>query len=692
LTASRPIKPRRVGALLLSFGVALLLAAPAASASSFAFAGSVNATGTAFRSHTFPVTEASTITVTLDWDNAGADLNLFLYRPGGTFVAGTGGSSAKPEVLVHETGITGTWKVGVKAQSGSAGYSVVANVEPAGGGGPVAPAYLRTIGGPGHAGMYPSGLDVAPSGTVFVADTGNSQVAAYTPGGMQLWRVGTRGSGSTAKYLYPRDLAFLNGTIYVGDTGNGRVVPLDAATGAPIGPAWTGFTGLMGVSAGVDAAGGDVILVTEDQRNRVQVRSPSGTIIRTVGTGPGSGNGQLRYPRDAATDADGNIYVADFANNRVVKFGPAGGFIANWTNAGGSAFNRPYGADVDDAGFVYIADSNNNRIEKLTSTGMFVRSWGSIGTGDGQFTHLRRVAVGPGPDPSVYGADLWFFRILRFDQAGPQLNSIPAVVTSPPPGGFNEPSGLAVDSDVFVVDALNQRLHRFSLTGSLETTWAHRGWNLDLSGVNWPRDIAIDSVAGTVWVADSRNHRLLEFNRDGAPTGRSLGTGNPGNGALQFHWPEGIAAVAGDLIVADTFNDRVQRIDLAGPSVVWTATGLRRPEDVAVSGSAVFVADGANHRIVKLDLGSGATSSTFGSSNLHYAGGVAVDALGRVWASDSTWSRLIEFSAAGVMRQVFGSSGTGHGRFTYPTKVAIAGGLLYVADQWSDRVEVFQLG
>jgi DNA-binding beta-propeller fold protein YncE len=185
---------------------------------------------------------------------------------------------------------------------------------------------------------------------------------------------------------------------------------------------------------------------------------------------------------------------------------------------------------------------------------------------------------------------------------------------------------------------------------------------------------------------------LLEFSRDGAPTGRSIGTGNPGTGTLQFHWPEGIATIGGDLIVADTFNDRVQRIDPFGPSVVWTATGLTKPEDVAVSGSAVFVADGANHRIVKLDVGSGATLSTFGASNLHYAGGVAVDALGRVWASDSTWNRLIEFSAAGVMRQVFGSSGTEHGRFTYPTKVAIAGGLLYVADQWGDRVEVFQLG
>jgi hypothetical protein len=670
----------------------LLVSAVPANAASFSFGGTVDAGGTAFRSHTFSVPEASAITATLDWADVGADLNLFLYRPDGSFAAGTGGSAAKPEVIDHETSVTGTWKLGVKAQSGSSAYTLLVNVTPTGGGGPVPPSYFRTIGGPGHAGVYPSGLDVGPSGTVYVADTGNSQVAAFTPACAQLWRVGTRGSGSISKYLYPRDVAFLNGTLYVGDTGNGRVVLLDADNGAPQSQ-WTGFTGLMGVSAGVDGSGDDVLLVTEDQKNRIQVRSPGGALIRTIGTGPGSGNGQLRQPRDAATDPSGNVLVADFANNRIAKFAPGGTWLANWTNAGGGIrFNRPYGIDVDDSGAVYVADSNNHRIEKLTSSGVFVRSFGSEGSGVGGFSNLRRVAVRPGLDPEVYGADIWLYRILRFDQNGEQTNTLPTTVTPPPSGGLNEGSGVAVDSDVFVIDSLNQRVHRFSTSGVLEATWGHRGWNLDLSGLNWPRDVATDPIAGSVWVADTRNYRLLEFSRSGVPTGRFLGTGAAGSGPLQFNWPAGITTFNGDVIVADTLNDRVQRIDPDGPSVVWTATGLKKPEDVYVSGSVVYVADGANHRIVKLDAGTGATMGNFGASSLHYVGGVAVDASGRVWASDSTWNRLIEFSAAGVQRQVFGSGGAAHGQFTNPSRLAIASGLLYVADQWGDRVEVFQLG
>ena len=165
MTVSRPRRRlRRVDALLLGAAITILVAAPTAIAASFTFTGSVSVGGTAFRSHTFPVTEASVITATLDWNDPSADLNLFLYNPSGAFVKGTGGSSAKPESITHQTGTTGTWKLGVKAMAGSASYTLSVEVTPSGGSGPVAPSFLRTIGGPGHAEIYPSGLDVSPAG------------------------------------------------------------------------------------------------------------------------------------------------------------------------------------------------------------------------------------------------------------------------------------------------------------------------------------------------------------------------------------------------------------------------------------------------------------------------------------------------------------------------------------------------
>ncbi len=324
--------------------------------------------------------------------------------------------------------------------------------------------YRTTIGGPAHAATYPSGLDVDSAGNVYVADTGNDQVAAYGSNGVQRWRVGVRALSGLTAFRDPRDVAFLGGNIYVADTGNGRVVVLDSSTGAAL-TQWTGFGSIMGISAGTSATGQPIVLLTQDQRNQVQVRTPQGGLIRIIGSGPGSGPGQLNAPRDAATDSHGFVYIADFLNNRLAKFSPSGGWLKNWGQTGTApgSFQRPYGVDVDDLDQIYVADSNNGRIQKFDTEGVFEATWGTKGSGPGQFTGLRRVAVGSGTWPQVYGADLWLFRIVRFGQGGAVLGVLGG--TAPPLGGFNEPSGIDVGAPgVLVADAVNQRIERFDVS------------------------------------------------------------------------------------------------------------------------------------------------------------------------------------------------------------------------------------
>ena len=62
-----------------------------------------------------------------------------------------------------------------------------------------------TIGGPLHAEMYPSGLEMAPDGTVVIADTGNNRVAKYNADGTLVWSVGTHGAGIN-QFDNPRDV------------------------------------------------------------------------------------------------------------------------------------------------------------------------------------------------------------------------------------------------------------------------------------------------------------------------------------------------------------------------------------------------------------------------------------------------------------------------------------------------------
>jgi hypothetical protein len=563
-----------------------------------------------------------------------------------------------------------------------------------------APSYVTTIGGPGHAQIYPSGVDVDASGNVYVADTGNDLVRKYGPGGALLWTVGGRGLKAPGLYDNPRDIAYLKGRLYVADLGFRRVHVLDAATGAELSVWPVNFPSILGISAGVDANGGDIILATEDVLNQVRIYTTAGVFLRSIGSGPGNGNGQLNAPRDAATDASGNVYVADYANNRIAKFSPTGTWIKNWGTEGGrpGQFRRPYGIDLDVSNRVYVADATNHRVQVFTNGGTFLKQVGSNGFGSGQFFQLRRVAVTPGStNPMIYGADLWNYKVERFtpDSSGVYTWSQSYGAIPPPDKLFNEPAGIAVDgSNVFVADSVNQRMQRFDgTTYAWQLHWGQRGWGSDPNGFNWPRDIAIDRVnTGTVWVTDTKNGRMLQFTRDGAPTGRKFGT--QGSGTGQFSRPNAVAATSAGLVIADTFNDRVQLWNTTAPTpfLVWTSTGLLRPKDVAVSNGVVYVADSNHHRIAKLSVLDGSLLGSFGSTTLHGPEGVAVDPGVGIWVADTNANRLVEFDYAGNVIQTFGSFGKLHGQFSNPTHLEVFGGRLYVCDTFNDRVEVFGLG
>lgn len=553
----------------------------------------------------------------------------------------------------------------------------------------IAPTYLRTIGHPSHAMMYPSGLDVDPSGNAYIADTGNDQVLALRPDGSRMWRVGVRGTKAPGRFSNPRDIAYIAGKLYVADTGFNRVDVLNASNGSWV-TAWgTHFTSAIGISRGNQPNGTPVVLVTDDQQNAVFEFTTGGALIRKIQLPLGTGAGDFNMPRDAATDSAGNIYIADYANDRVVKLTPTGGWLMSWGSHGSAngQFLRPYGVAVDASNRVYVADSDNERIQKFTTTGGYLQTYGSKGTGNGQFQQLRRVAVGSGTAPMVYGADLWDDHVDRFTQAGAFSKRYGS--GQAPVGGFNEPSGIAVDTNTFVADTVNQRMEKFtSATGAFNMTWGDRGWGAnDLSGFNWPRDVAINQTSGTVWVADTKNNRVTQFTRNGTATGKTFGVAGSAVGDL--HWPWAVASSGGNVVVADTWNSRVQLWDTSRLTPAWTQTGFSFPKDVAVQGAVVYVADTNDNRVVELNASNGAVLKTIGG--IPDPEGIAVTPAGTMWVAEAGQNRLVEISAAGLVLQTFGSMGSAHGQFFHPTHLEIYAGALYVTDSWNDRIEVFKL-
>src|SRR5437773_3992887 len=151
--------------------------------------------------------------------------------------------------------------------------------------------------------------------------------------------------------------------------------------------------------------------------------SPSGTTSTTVplcGTflttwgSSGTGDGQFDFPFGVATDGSGNVYVADYGNDRIQKFDASGTFVTTWgsSGSGNGQFNGPGGVATDGSGHVYVADTNNHRIQKFDASGTFVTTWGSSGSGNGQFNGPDGVATdGSG---NVYVADTNNQRIQEF--------------------------------------------------------------------------------------------------------------------------------------------------------------------------------------------------------------------------------------------------------------------------------------
>jgi DNA-binding beta-propeller fold protein YncE len=118
----------------------------------------------------------------------------------------------------------------------------------------------------------------------------------------------------------------------------------------------------------------------------------------------GSGDGQFREPAGVATDAAGDVYVADGANARIQKFTGTGAYLSQWGSLGygDGQFVYPFDVATDAAGDVYVADAGY-RIQKFSATGTYITQWGGYGSGNGQFNGPTGVATDA--TGNVYVAD-----------------------------------------------------------------------------------------------------------------------------------------------------------------------------------------------------------------------------------------------------------------------------------------------
>lgn len=532
----------------------------------------------------------------------------------------------------------------------------------------------------------PTGVAVDSSGNVYVSDRNNNRVQKFAPTGgnaIQTFGTGVQGSGMDQLYLPSGVAVDSAGNVYVVDEYNQRVQKFAPSGGSAI--LTFGTTGVAGAGAAelhtpsdvfVDSSGN--VYVVDETNHRVQKFGPSGgDAILTFGTTGSSGTGasQLYSPKGVAVDSVGNVYVADYNNDRVQKFGPSGGAailtfgITDSPGNGPNELNSPQDVVVDSAGNVYVVDGSlNDRVQKFTSSaGDAILTIGRAmsGNGAGQLNNSYGVAVDN--NGNVYVADTSNNRVMKFPPEGG--NEVLRFGTGA--GGssslqLQSPHGVAVDNagNVYVADYSNQRIQKFGPGGgaailTLGTTDVYGNGPNEFSN---PNDVAVDN-AGYIYVADTSNDRVQKFAPTGGNAIQTFGTGTSGSGLDQLYQPSGVDVdAAGNVYVADTFNNRVQIFSPSGGNAIRTlgtgvgGTGdgqLNRPLDVAVDKDGnVYVADTDNNRIqvfastgydAVLSFSPYISSSGISDEILDTPRGIAVSDAGTVYVADTNNSRIQVF-------------------------------------------------
>ena len=613
----------------------------------------------------------------------------------------------------------------------------------------------------------PYGVAVDASGNLFIADTDNHRIRRVDPNGIITTVAGNGNRGysgdggvaTNASLNYPQNVAVdAYGNLFIADTANNviRKVDPNGIITTVAGNGTGGFSGDGGLAisaslnepygVAVDDSGNLFIADLDNYRIR---KVDSNGLITTVagdnnhgysGDGVAATNTSLYVPFDAALDASGDLFIADFGNSRVRKVDPKGliatvagngsqGYSGDGGIATNAVLNGPASVALDASGHLFVADRNNNRIREVYLTTEPTLTLCNVTTNDaGNYSVIITSSYG-----SVTSSVASLTVVLPSEPANQMVMA----------GGTTTFSATAPGNGPFTYQ---WQVNGTNLPNGLVTTVAGDGTNgyfgdngaATNANLNWPFGVAVDA-SGNLFVADTDNAVIRKVDINSLITtvagiynpggfGGYSGDGGPATNGAMF-WPYAVAVDAsGDLFIADTGNSVVRKVSTNG--IISTVAGIFNGGSGGYSGDGgaatnakvywpcgvavdafgnLFIADSGNNVIRKVDT-NGIITTVAGRGNSGYSGdggaatnarlnqpfAVAVDALGNLFIADTFNSVIRKVNTNGIITTVAGTGITGYsgdgGAATnaslyWPSDITIdAFGNLFVADTYNNVI------
>jgi sugar lactone lactonase YvrE len=337
------------------------------------------------------------------------------------------------------------------------------------------------------------------------------------------------------------------------------------------------------------------------------ITTPIGNTSTLAGSKPERGfisrtgsNARLHFPTGVASDAAGNVYVAQ--TNSIAKITPSGATSIfagrpgemGWADGPGAnaLFTNPTGVAVGPDGHIYVADYGNNTIRTISPSGFVTTLAGNgfnAGYTDGSSVASRFArpwGVTVDSQNIVYVTELDNSTIRRIEPNG----NVSTLAGQPAPGffdatgtaaRFNFPSGITVDAarNLYVADWGNNVIRKITQAGVV-TTIAGIGPNASGTRDGLGREAMFFNPSGVVSDADGNlyvseyNHVIRRVTKNGVVSTVAGLAGSPGNIAgigddARFAFPEHLALLPdGRLVIADSLNHAVR--------VGSTVSGVRR--------------------------------------------------------------------------------------------------------------------